>query len=50
VPCPSFLFVHQFYQTPAVASVWVDALVGDRTQDGSLNAAGVSRNSEVTGD
>jgi hypothetical protein len=24
--CPSSLFVHQFFQTPAGASVWIDAL------------------------
>jgi hypothetical protein len=26
----SSLFVHQFYQTPAVASVWIDATDCDR--------------------
>ena len=27
--CSSYLFMHQFYQTPAVASVWIDALGHD---------------------
>src|SRR5262245_39514270 len=27
---PSSLFMHRFYQTPAVASVWIDALVDQR--------------------